>query len=374
VITHTWRIARIKGIELRIDHSWVIIAVLISWTMLARLHELHPDERFRVLVPLALASAALFFASVLFHEFTHAFVAQAFGIPVKSITLFVFGGATHADVEARGAGPELIVSALGPISSVVLAAAFWAANNAASALGLSVVATSLGFLGWINLALAIFNLVPGFPLDGGRVLRAAVWGISDSLDTATKVAARVGEAIGYGLIGLGALILFSGSLVSGLWMAAIGWFLSTSARAHDEERQVRKLLQGVTAAEVMEPNPVAIPGNMTVRQAVDTYLAHTTFEVYPILVDGSVAGYITVDTVRETPVEFWDRQPVSDIMTSLDEDAVVSPMTAMQDVLRLLQTGESGVVLVMDENRQVVGAVTAQDIGRWLRRRSLLAR
>ncbi len=374
MITHTWRIARIRGIELRIDHSWVIIAVLVGWTMFARLYELHPGARYRVLIPLAFLSAALFFGSVLFHEFMHAFLAQAFGIPVKSITLFVFGGATHADVEAKGAGPELIVSAVGPISSLVLGAVFWGIYSIASSFGLSVLASAFGFLGWINIVLAVFNLVPGFPLDGGRVLRAAVWGATDNLDTATKVAARVGETIGYGLIALGAFVLFAGSLISGLWLAAIGWFLSSSARAHDEERQVRKLLKGVRAAEIMEPHPLVIPGHLTVRQAVEGYLAHSTFEVYPVAVDGQLAGYITLDSIRDTPVEFWDRQPLRDIMTPLGEDSVVGVDTSMEEVLRRLELGESSAVLVVDHAGNCVGAVTAQDIGRWLRRRSLLVR
>ncbi|MER3395524.1 MAG: site-2 protease family protein [Acidimicrobiia bacterium] len=374
MITHTWKIARIRGIELRIDHSWVIIAILVSWTMLARLYVLHPDAKFRLLFPAAVVTAALFFGSVLFHEFTHALAAQAFGIPVKSITLFVFGGATHADVEAKGPGPEMIVSALGPISSIFLSLIFWVAYAVAVVAKASIAASSLGYLAWVNLALAIFNLVPGFPLDGGRVLRAAVWSISGSLDTATKVASRVGETIGYGLIAVGAFSLFGRAIFPGLWMAAIGWFLASSARAHDEERQVRKLLRGVAVEEVMEVSPVTIPGDTTIRQAVDRYLAHTTFDAYPVAVDGKVAGYISLEAIRDIPPEFWERQPVVEIMTPLDENSAVPPHAPMEVVLHRLELGDSGVVVVLDEQGNAVGVVTAQDIGKWIRRRSLLVR
>ncbi len=371
---HTWRLGRIWGIELRIDHSWVIIAVLVGWSMLLRLRAVHPQSLFRYLVPTAVLCTVLFFGSVLFHEFTHALAAKAFGIPVKSITLFVFGGATHADVEARGAGPELVVSVLGPISSMALAVGFWLAFGVAGMLDLELLQTGFGFLAWINLVLAVFNLVPGFPLDGGRVLRATVWAVSGNLDMATRVAARVGEGIGYGLVALGAFVLFSGSLISGLWLAAIGWFLSSSARASDEERQVRKLLQGVTVDEVMERQVPVIPGEITIRQAVDTYLAHTSFEVYPVSVGGKLSGYLPLEAVRDTPVQFWDLQPVSEIMKPLDEQSIVPTYTSTQEVLKRIQLGDTGVVVVLDAAGNPAGVVTGQDIAKWIRRRSLLVR
>jgi Zn-dependent protease len=376
VHSHAWRIGKVLGIDLRIDHSWVIIAVLVAWSMFARLREALPAAAPSVLFPAAVLGALLLFGSVLVHEYSHALAAKFLGIPVKSITLFIFGGATHADVEAKGAGPELIVSLLGPVSSIILGIGFWISAVLASVAGFPIAGATLGYLGWINLVLAAFNLLPGFPLDGGRVLRSLVWAATRSLDKATRVAAVVGEAMGYGLLALGAFAFFGGNFLGGLWLAFIGWFLSSSARAYDEERQLRRLMKGVTAAEVMEPVQHVLTANMPLRLAVESYLAHSTQEIYPVLApqDSAVLGIVTLDEVRETPREFWDEQTVGEIMIPLDNAVRADPETDMASLLKALEMSESGIALVFDPNGVPLGTVTAQDIAKWVRRRSLLVR
>lgn len=368
-----WRLGKPFGVELRVDHSWVIVAVLVAWSMFFRLAQLRPGTRYSVLVVYAVASSVLLFGSILVHEFTHALSAKGFGLTVRSITLFIFGGATHADVEAKGPRAELVVSLLGPVSSLILAIVFWTVGGLARIAGLELVGISLAYLGWVNLMLGAFNLLPGFPLDGGRVLRAIVWSVSHDLDRATRVAAVSGEIVGYVLVGTGALIAFGTNVMGGLWIALIGWFLASSARAYDEERRLRSMLRGVRVDEVMEPATYTLSASSTIREAVENVIAHTAKEVYPVLADGKLSGFLTLEALRESPREFWTDQRVGDIAESLDGAVVVVPEADMASVLRELELSDSGVALVIDSDGRPVGTLTSQNVSRWAKRRSLLA-
>lgn len=368
-----WRLGRPFGVELRVDHSWVIVAVLVAWSMFFRLAQLRPGIRYSVLVIYAVASSVLLFASILVHEFTHALSAKGFGITVRSITLFIFGGATHADVEAKGPRAELVVSMLGPVSSLILAVVFWTGGGLARFAGLELAGISLAYLGWVNLMLGAFNLLPGFPLDGGRVLRAIVWSVSGDLDRATKVAAVSGEIVGYVLVGAGALTAFGTNVIGGLWIALIGWFLASSARAYDEERRLRSMLRGVRVDEVMEPAIHTLSASSTIRDAVESVIAHTSQEVYPVMADAKLSGFLTLEALRESPREFWTDQRVGDISESLERAVVVTPDADMASVLRQLELTDSGVALVVDGDGRPMGTLTSQNVSRWAKRRSLLA-
>src|SRR6266545_6698425 len=221
----SWRLGRIAGIEVRIDSSWTVIALLITYSLYVRFSSIYTNLSTIGAVGLGILASVLFFGSVLAHEMAHALVSQARGIRVQDITLFLFGGATRARVESRGPGDEFLIALVGPLTSGILAGLFGiAAGLGDDVLSRPLVGT-LGYLAWVNLLLAGFNLVPGFPLDGGRLLRSAIWKATGSLRRATRIASLAGQAVGWLLVAGGVAFLLTGNLAGGIWFAFIGWFL-----------------------------------------------------------------------------------------------------------------------------------------------------
>lgn len=306
----TWQVGRIAGVAIRIDVSWTIIFALVTWSLLVQLRAIYEGLAVAPAIGLAAAASLLFFASVLTHEMAHAVVARRRGITVHGITLFLFGGATHAAVEARGPGAEFMVAAVGPLTSLALAGAFGLGGMFGDSFLPTEIAGTLGYLGWVNLVLAIFNLLPGFPLDGGRVLRSIVWRATGSLDRATRVAAIAGQTVGYLLVAAGLLSITTGDLRGGIWFAAIGWFLAQAARSSYAQQQLQSRLSSAEAADVMSPAEGLVPG---------------------------------------------------------ETDIVVTPDEGMASVLTMLQSGKPRRVLVVDGD-EVVGTITPGDVARWLGR------
>jgi Zn-dependent protease/predicted transcriptional regulator len=367
---NSWRLGRIAGIEVRIDTSWVVIALLVTYSMFLQLDEAYPAFARPGLVVLAVLFALLFFGSVLGHELAHAVVARRRGIPVRGITLFLFGGATHAKVESRGPKDELIVSVVGPLSSLLLAVTFFLLGTA-----LREVFRPLGggfrYLGFVNLLLAIFNMLPGFPLDGGRVLRSLVWRATGSLSRATRIASIAGQTVGYLLIGVGVFFLTQQILFSAIWMAAIGWFLVQAARSSYQELEVRRFLEGVEAEELMTPELVSIPADLSLRDAVDDYFMRYDHSAFPVDEGGRTTGLLTLRSVKQVQRDQWDARRVRDAMHPLGDELTVVPDARMDRVLTKLQDGDRRRVLVV-RNGEVVGMITASDVARWLERRKAL--
>jgi Zn-dependent protease len=255
----SWRVARIAGIEVRIDSSWAVIALLITYSMYRRTSVLYPELSGGGAVALGILATVLFFGSVLVHELAHALVSQARGIRVQDITLFLFGGATRARVESRGPGDEFLIALVGPLTSGLLAGLFGIVAGLGRDLLSAPLAGTFAYLAWTNLLLAAFNLVPGFPLDGGRLLRAAIWKATGSLPRATRIASLAGQAVGWLLVAGGVAFLLAGDLAGGIWFAFIGWFLVQAARSSYQELQLREMLRGVEAEDVYGPRPAADP-------------------------------------------------------------------------------------------------------------------
>jgi Zn-dependent protease len=265
----SWRVGRIAGIEVRIDSSWAVIALLITYTMYLQVARVYEDISAGEAVWIGVLSAVLFFGSVLVHELAHALVAQARGIRVQDITLFLFGGATRAKVDSRGPGDEFLIALVGPLTSGLLAGLFGIVAGLGSDLLSRPLAGTFGYLAWTNLLLAAFNLVPGFPLDGGRLLRAAIWKTTGSLGRATQIASMAGQAVGWLLVAAGVASLLAGDLAGGIWFAFIGWFLVQAARSSYQELQLQQLLRGVEAEDVMAADLVRIPPELSLQEAVD---------------------------------------------------------------------------------------------------------
>jgi len=362
-----WRVGRIAGIEIRIDNSWAVIALLVTYSMYLRVLFLYGSLSTVGAVGLAILAAVLFFGSVLVHELAHALVSQARGIRVQDITLFLFGGATRARVESSGPGDEFLIAVVGPLTSGILAGLF----GIVAGLGRDVLprplAGTLGYLAWVNLLLAGFNLVPGFPLDGGRLLRSAIWKATGSIGRATRIASLAGQAVGWLLVAGGVAYLLAGNLAGGIWFAFIGWFLVQAARASYQELQLRHMLRGVEAEDVMAGNLLRIPPDLTLQDAVDDYFMRYDHGAFPVDEQGRTIGLLTLRGVRRVPREQWSARRVRDFMVPLGDQVVVAPDARMDGVLGKLEDGEAGRVLVVQDG-EVVGIITPTDLTRWLRR------
>jgi len=363
----SWRVARIAGIEVRIDSSWAVIALLITYSMYLRVTLVYPDTPTGEAVALGILGAVLFFGSVLVHELAHALVSQARGIRVQDITLFLFGGATRARVESRGPTDEFLIAVVGPLTSGALAVLFGIIASVGRDVLPTPLAGTFGYLAWVNLLLAVFNLIPGFPLDGGRVLRSAIWRATGSFSRATRIASMSGQAVGWLLVALGVVSLLAGNLAGGIWFAFIGWFLVQAARASYQELQLRNMLRGVEAEDVMARDLLRIPPELSLQDAVDDYFMRYDHGAFPVEERGRTIGLLTLRAVRRVPKDQWSSQRARDLMVPLGDQVVVAPDDRMDDVLGKLQDSEAGRVLVV-QNGEVVGIITPTDLTRWLRR------
>jgi Zn-dependent protease/predicted transcriptional regulator len=372
VFGNAWRLGRLGGVEIRVDSSWIVIALLITYSLYIQFTEAFPVLATPGVLSLAILFSLLFFGSVLIHELAHAVVARRRGIPVRGITLFLFGGATHAKVEARGPKDELVVSIVGPLTSLIVGGLFWLLGTA-----IYPATPPLGggfrYLGGVNVVLAVFNMLPGFPLDGGRVLRSLVWRATGSLNRATRVASIAGQAVGYLMIAAGVFFLIQGILPSAIWLAAIGWFLAQAARSSYAELQVRRWLESVEAEDLLTPELISVPPDITLREAADRYLVRYDHGAFPVKMDGRTIGLLTLRGVKRVPQEAWSTRTVSDTMEPLGQQCSVEATARMDEVLAKLQDGRVGRCLVIRDG-DVVGIITPSDVARWLERRQAFTR
>jgi Zn-dependent protease/predicted transcriptional regulator len=367
VFGYVWPIGRIGGVEIKVDASWVFIAALIANSFYLRLDQLYPDDLDTgSAVLLAALSALAFFGSVLLHELAHALMARHRGIPVRGITLFLFGGATEAKAEARAPRDEFVITIVGPLTSLALAATLGLVAGLVGDTSDPVPGT-IGYLAWLNLVLAIFNLVPGLPLDGGRLLRSALWASTGSLERATRIAARSGQVVGWALIGVGVLNVLAGVL-GGLWLAAIGWFLAQAAQVSYAQTIVDRLLSGVLAAELMTRDLVTIPAHLSLQEAIDRYFLHYDHSAFPVTDGGAIVGLLSLRRLRQVDPAERASLRVHHAMARLAGMPIVSDQTPMNEVMQCFEQSPDARVLVRAPGGHVDGIITAHDVARWLRR------
>ena len=357
----SWRIASIGGVDIRVDSSWVVVAALFTYGFWLEFTDPIYALSDSVALVTAVLVSVLFFGSVLVHELAHAGMAKARRIPVSGITLFFFGGATSARLEDRGPIDEFLVTVVGPASSFGLAGVFWVLSHAAHG------PLSFGFerLAWINAVLAAFNLVPGFPLDGGRILRAIIWRVSGNLERATWIAAGAGQMVGAALIGIGIVRTLLDEDPGALWFAFIGWMVFRSARGSVQHQQLRKALAGGVVGEAMRPPPAAIPAAMSLSEALDRHLRGHETEAFPVVEAERIIGLLTFDAAarigRDDPL-----RPVRDAMLPLGTAVTVGVGDRLDQAMDRLDGGE-GMVLA---DGRLVGTISAFDVERWLNRGS----
>ena len=363
-----WKVGRIGGVQIFLDPSLTIIAALIVFD---RWNVLSSDGRaFGISSPtaaaLALFTAVLFFGSILAHELAHAGMSRLRRIPVSGITLFMFGGATHAQIESRGPLDEFLVTVVGPGTSLALGGIFMALSSALrGSLGTLGLAFVFDDMGRINLLLGVFNLLPGFPLDGGRLLRSALWRATKSLATATRIAARVGQGIAVLIIAWGVYLFTRSSNAFALWPAFIGLMLLRSASASLAEGDRRKQLEGATASDVMAPPPPTVDAELPVEEALHRYLVGHEGEAFPVIQGTDVVGFVSLSTIRGTGLD----RPVREAMVGTGGTVQVGPADPLEHVADRLGEAATGTVLVMDGGR-LVGVIEPEDLARFLRRRS----
>lgn len=371
----TFRLGSIFGFEIRIDLSWFIIFFLILWTLTASLFpQTYPGLSTATYIAMGIVGTLLFFASLLAHELSHSLVAKAKGIPVEGITLFVFGGISKTRMDAESPGDEFQIAGIGPLVSLILAASFgliwWLGANA----GWNVAITGVvRYLAVINLALAIFNLLPGFPLDGGRLFRSIVWKVTGSLKKATRIASWGGKLLSYLIIALGVVQLFGGNLLGGLWLILIGWFLNNAAEMSYQQLLIQSSLEGVRARELMTPHPETVPPDLSLQTLVDEYFLRRRYQAFPVTQDDHPVGIITLNQVKETPREEWKIRTVETTMKPARDSVIVRPDEKMERVLQKMQESGARRVLVT-RNSHLEGIITANDVANWLQRRRDLER
>jgi Zn-dependent protease/CBS domain-containing protein len=367
-----FRLGSAAGVEIRIDVSWFVIFFLILWTLTLNVFPAeYPGAERATYIAMGLAATLLFFLSLLLHELAHALVARARGIEVEGITLFIFGGMARMRVESETPADEFLIAAAGPLASFALAAGFGALAWAGAQAGWPPAALGVArYLALINAVLAIFNLFPGFPLDGGRIFRAIVWKATGSLRRATRWAATGGRIFGLLLIAFGILNLFAGNVIGGMWMALIGFFLRMAAEAGYTQHVLRRALEGVRVADLMTPDPVTVAADLPLRDFVDELVLRGRHHSYPVVDDGRPLGIITLDHVRAIPREEWDRSTVTDAMLPADDDLLARPDESMLTLLERMGRGRSRVLVHRDG--RLAGILTHSDVARWLQQARLL--
>jgi Zn-dependent protease/CBS domain-containing protein len=369
------RLGQVFGIRIGLHYSWFIIAFLIAFSLSAHFHATQPAWTEGTVWLSAGVTAALFFATLLLHELSHALTARARGLPVGEITLFALGGVSRIKRESEDAKSEFLIGVVGPATSFLIGLASlgtaWAIGWEPSAPpGLPVVAV-LVWLGYINLVLAVFNMIPGYPLDGGRVLRAAIWGVTGNGERATRAAARVGQAVALLFIFWGILRFFAGAGIGALWLAFIGWFLLTAAGASYGRLAARDLLSHVRASELMSRDCPLVEPHLTIARFVSEQLLHTGRRCFLVANGDGVVGLLTVADLKTVERERWETTPVESVMRPLAKLHTVGLETPASECFDTM-TSEDLHQLPVVEKGELRGIVSRGDLMRVLRAKSEL--
>ena len=357
----------IFGFNVGIDVTWLFLAVLVTWSLASGLFPTwfrgYPTATYWWM---GVAGALGLFLSIVFHEFWHSIVARYYGLPMRGITLFIFGGVAEMEDEPQNAKTELLMAIAGPISSVVLGVIFLLVYLGGRSLAWpEPVGGVMVYLGWLNIVLAVFNMLPAFPLDGGRVLRSVLWFARGNLRWATRVASAIGSGVGMLLIVLGLLTFISGGFITGIWYFLIGMFIRGAANMSYRQVLIRNALAGEPVARFMQEHPVTVPLSISVRELVDDYFYRYHHKMFPVAQDGALAGCITSNQIKDIPRERWSELHVQDVLKPCALENTISPGTdAMQALSIMNRTGNSRLMVV--DGDHLVGVITLKDMLKFL--------
>lgn len=355
------RLFSFRGIPIRLDASWFPIALLIAWSLAAQLFPAwRPGLPRSTYWAMGVIGALGLFASIVAHELSHALVARRHDIPIEGITLFVFGGVAEMGAEPPNARAELRMAIAGPLASIVIGTAALAGSALAGGWPGAVV-TVLAYLGVVNLVLAAFNLLPAFPLDGGRVFRALLWRRHGDLVRATRTAARVGTVFGVALMVLGGVRVLLGDLLGGVWSFLIGLFLRQAADGSYQQVLVRRVLADEPVRKLMTVGPISVRPDVTLADFLNTYVYRYHHKLFPVQDNGRLVGVITTEQLREVPRADWPFRKVSAVTVPLSDAATVTPDTgALQALGHMRQTGRSRLLVV--DHGQLAGVLSVRDL------------
>lgn len=360
------------NIQIALDYSWFIVFALFGWSLsYGYFPHYAPGFDSTTYLVLGFSSALLIFVCVLIHELSHSLVSNSLGLRVKRITLFIFGGIAELTKEPDTASMELKIAVAGPIASALLAAAFYTLAKLAATPDPSAAEAMLTYLGLVNTMLCLFNLIPGFPLDGGRILRALWWGYTGNIDSATRAASRIGVGFALVLIVLGFIQIFSGNIVGGLWAVLIGFFIQKAAEDGYRQLQYQQAFSGVLVSELMSSTVVSIPGELKLKQAIDEYFLVHHHVSFPVIVDNKPVGLITLARIRSLGHEEWNNRTVGEAMDPLTSSIVLTPETTVIDAVSKISRGTLGRAAVIKDGR-VVGMLSRGDVMRLLELKSTL--
>ena len=371
----TIKLGKISGIEIGLHYSWFIIAALMVFSLGEHFHQVSPNWSMLEVWIVALITAVLFFLTLLLHELAHSLIAQKRGLKVKAITLFALGGVSQTEDDASDAKTEFWVAIAGPITSLVigfgcLAIAMGLGWRRSAEPDTAVTAVAV-WLGYINVGLAFFNMIPGFPLDGGRVLRSIIWGISKNADRSTRIAARVGQIVALLFILDGIWQFFHGGGFGGLWIAFIGWFLMDAAKASYGQVETESALKGLRVSDIMSTECVVVNRGTSLQEFVDIYLLTTGQRCYAVEDQGQLIGLITLRDVSRIPRDRWEQATVSEAMRPGTELHTVSPDTSVLNALKIMVRNDINQLPVVDHGR-LQGIVSRSQILQLLRTRDEL--
>ncbi|HEX78767.1 MAG TPA: CBS domain-containing protein [Dehalococcoidia bacterium] len=349
-------IGKLFGISLILHYSWFFIFALVTWALTTGYFPVaYPDWSLTTSIIASLVTSLLFFASVLAHEMMHSIVARSSGIPVKSITLFIFGGVAQISEEPKEPRTEFKIAIAGPLTSIVLGGIFIGIWLLLPTRFEALTAVSF-WLGWINLFLAGFNLLPGFPLDGGRVLRSILWWRSGNLRRATRWASNVGRGLGFAIIFAGIWMIFYGLWFNGIWLAFIGWFLTNAAARSYHQVVLQHMLQGHTVREIMNRDCLTVPPNITIDKLVNDHILPSGNHCLVVTTGSRLQGMVTLQNVKAFPRRQWANKTVVEVMTPLDKIQRVNPDDDLASVLKMLTEQDINQLPVV-ENDNIVGII-----------------
>ncbi|HEX7263886.1 MAG TPA: site-2 protease family protein [Candidatus Dormibacteraeota bacterium] len=362
-------LGRIFGIHVGLNWSLLVVAALIAWSLATSLlPSASPSDSSGAYWTAGIVSAFVFLASLLAHELAHSVVATRRGVKVEGITLWLFGGVSRFSSETSSPGAQALITFVGPLTSLVLGVLFYlvaVATGGGAHPGL--LSATLAWLGYINISLGVFNLVPAFPLDGGRLLQSLIWLRTGDRLRATRIAARIGMGFAYLLIAYGlATFIFAGSLIGGVWSVFLGWFLLSAARSEEAGGLIRQALSGVTVAQVMTPNPVQAPDDINVEDALHGYVLasrHSTFPTHDAT--GRLSGLLTLTALKNVAPGARPTTLIKEIMCPLDKVSTARPVDPVTNLLGLPEGCSEGRTLVVDGGR-LVGIISPSDLNRLL--------
>lgn len=365
------KLGQVFGIKIGLHYSWFLIALLIAFSLSSAFHATHSQWSSNLVLGLAILTAVLFFVSLLLHELSHSLVAKASGLPVREITLFALGGVSQMEGESPNAKTEFWMALVGPLTSAIVGLSCVGVVAVAGGGTLSPLMVVLSWLGYINLALAAFNMIPGYPLDGGRILRAIIWWKTGDLDRSTRTSARVGQAVASVFIAIGIVEYFGGGGLGGLWIAFIGWFLLQAAGASYLQVGSRRVFEGVRVTDVMARDCPTVDARLTIQDFVDHELLRTGRRCFVVLENDGVAGLITSHEIRQTDRAKWPNTTLDLVMRPLKTMRTVTPESSLTSALKVMARDDFNQLPVMS-NGHLEGVLSRAEILSYLQTRAEL--